>query len=114
MRDARRRPRDVVGQFFPIHHRETGELVGYLTDVSVDGGMLEAHEPLDSGEVYPLELALETPVEGTDRIAFDARCVWTRKERNAVFHRVGFELVSDDDTVRQQLRAVAEHFRLDP
>ena len=112
MRDARRRPRDVVDQFLPVRQRETGELVGYLTDVSVDGGMIEARAPLEEGNLYHLHVELEDSTLEHNKVDFDARCVWVRKERNAVFYRVGIELVATDTETRERLQAIAEEYRL--
>ena len=112
MRDARRQPREVVDQFLPVRQRDSGDFVGYLTDVSADGGMIEARAPLDEGEAYPLRVELEQAVGGERRLDFDARCVWVRKERNAVFYRVGIELVDADADTRERLQSIAEEYRL--
>ncbi|WP_435104890.1 PilZ domain-containing protein [Arhodomonas sp. AD133] len=114
MRDARRRPRDVVDQFFPVYHEETGELLGYLTDINVDGGMLEAREPLEESAIYPMRIKLQEPVEGNDELTLQARCVWNRKDRNAVFHRVGFEFVDLSPATRTLLQEFAARYRLGP
>ncbi|MCO6440248.1 MAG: PilZ domain-containing protein [Nitrococcus mobilis] len=111
MKDARRRARDVVDKFLPVYHRETKELIGYLTDVTVDGGMLETGEPLGE-EFFPLRIELTDEINGSRHIDIDARCVWTRKDRNAVFHNSGFEFQDITTEARARIAELAERYRL--
>lgn len=111
MKDARRRPRDVVDKFLPVYHRETEELIGYLTDVTVDGGMLETTKPLEE-ELFPLRIELVEEIRGNHHINIDARCVWTRKDRNAVFHNSGFEFQNISTEARACIAELAERYRL--
>lgn len=112
MKDARRRPRDVVDQFMPVHNRETGVLVGYLTDVTVDGGMLESETAFDSGEFIPLRIELSEELGGSHQIDVDARCRWARKDRNAVFFNVGFQFEDVSPEIRVRLDELADRYRL--
>jgi hypothetical protein len=112
MKDARRRPRDVVDQFLPVLHRETGALVGYLTDVNVDGGMLESDGPLPEGEMLPLRIELAEDIGGSRTIDIEGRCVWSRKARNAVFHHSGFEFGEMATDIRKRIAELAERYRL--
>lgn len=112
MKDARRRPRDVVDKFLPVHQRETDELIGYLTDVTVDGGMLETTDPLGEGNFFPLRIELSDEISGSNHIDVDARCVWTRKDRNAVFHHSGFEFQDITPDARSRIAELAERYRL--
>lgn len=111
MKDARKRPRDVVDKFLPVHHRETGELIGYLTDVTVDGGMLETADPLEE-ELFPLRIQLTEELRGNRYIDVDARCVWTRKDHNAVFHNSGFEFQTLSSEACSCIAELAERYRL--
>lgn len=112
MKDARRRPRDVVDQFMPVMHRETGDLIGYLTDVNVDGGMLESEDALPEGTLLPLRIELAEEIGGSNTIDVDGRCVWTRKARNAVFHHSGFQFDGPDPDARSRIAELAERYRL--
>ncbi|WP_440997509.1 PilZ domain-containing protein [Arhodomonas sp. SL1] len=113
MRDARRHQRTVVDRFLPVHDGRTDELIGYLTDINIDGGMIETSMPLDVDGIYHLRIDLnDEPVEGARQVEFNARCIWVRKEKNAVFHHVGLELVDVPPHTRRLLQAIAEHYHL--
>lgn len=112
MKDARRRAREVVDKFFPVHHRDSGELIGYLTDVTTEGGMIQSNEPQTEGSLLPLRIELEEPIEGTRQIDLEGRCVWTRKDRNAVFHYTGFQFTNVSESQRERIRELAERYRL--
>ncbi|MDN5871133.1 MAG: PilZ domain-containing protein [Nitrococcus sp.] len=111
MKDARRRPRDVVDKFLPVFHRETEELIGYLTDVTIDGGMLETTDPSEE-KFFPLRIELAEEISGSRYIDVDARSVWTRKDRNAVFHNSGFEFQNISPEARTRIAELAERYRL--
>lgn len=112
MKDFRRRPRDVVDQYLPVVDRDTDELVGYLTDVTVDGGMLQSEEPIEENRTFNLRMQLDEQIQGSNHIDVEAESKWCRKERNAVFHNSGFEFreVSDDNQAR--IAELAERYRL--
>lgn len=112
MKDARRRTREVVDQFLPVVHRDTGDLIGYLTDVTVEGGMLESEDALAEGTVFPLRIELDEAIGGSRTIDLDARCVWVRKDRNAVFHYAGFQFMEAPAELRERIRELADRYRL--
>ena len=112
MKDARRRPRDVVDKFLPVTNRDTGDLIGYLTDVTVDGGMLESEQPLPEGGLMSLRVELSEPIEGSNNVDVQGRCVWNRKDRNAVFHNVGIQFHEISDDTRRRIAQLAERYRL--
>lgn len=112
MKDARRHTRNVVDQFFPVMNRDNQELIGYLTDVTVNGGMLESESALPEGEIYPFRIELSEDIGGGRFIDLDARCKWTRKDRNAVFHYSGFEFLELSPGERERIVELAERYRL--
>jgi len=112
MKDFRRRPRDVVDQYLPVIDRDTGQLVGYLTDVTVDGGMLQSEEPIEESRLFHLRMDLGEEIQGSSYIDVNAHSKWCRKERNAVFHNTGFEFVDVNDQERERIAELAERYRL--
>lgn len=114
MKDARRRQREVVDQFFPVVNRDTEELIGYLADVTVDGGMIESEQPPAEGATLALRVELTEPIDGGRHIDVDAVCMWTRKDRNAVFHRIGFEFRDVTEETRRRIAILAQKYRLTP
>lgn len=112
MKDFRRRPRDVVDQYLPVVDRDTDELVGYLTDVTVDGGMLQSEEPIEENRPFNLRMQLDEQIQGSNHIDVQAQSKWCRKERNAVFHNTGFEFREVSDENRSRIAELAERYRL--
>lgn len=112
MKDFRRRPRDVLDQYLPVVDRDTDELVGYLTDVTVDGGMLQSEEPIEENRTFRLRMELDEEIQGSNHIDVDALSKWCRKERNAVFHNSGFEFRDVSEENRARIAELAERYRL--
>jgi hypothetical protein len=112
MKDFRRRPRDVVDQYLPVVDRDTDELVGYLTDVTVDGGMLQSEDPIEEERVFHLRMDLGEPIQGSNHIEVDAESKWCRKERNAVFHNTGFAFRDVSEENQSRIAELVERYRL--
>lgn len=112
MKDARRRHREVVDHYMPVIDRDSGNLIGYLTDITVDGGMIQTDAPLEEGQQLSLRIESAEPIEGDAYIDVDGRCVWSRKGRNAVFHHAGLEFLQVDEALRDRIAELAERYRL--
>jgi c-di-GMP-binding flagellar brake protein YcgR len=112
MKDARRRSRHVVDRFLPVYERGSDELIGYLTDVNVAGGMIESRAALDEESRLGLRIDLGEPIEGANTIDLEARCVWARKPRNNFFYCTGFEFSDVGPEQQRRLEVLAERYRM--
>ena len=112
MKDARRRHREVVDHYMPVVDRSSGALLGYLTDVTVDGGMIQTETPIEEGQAISIRIEAAEPIEGDRNIDVEARCVWTRKGRNAVFHHAGLQFTEVPAQQRERISELAERYRL--
>lgn len=113
--DARRIHREVLDHYLRVFREDTGELLGYLADISIYGLMLQSQGPLrlaDGQEWLRLRLELDRPLLEADAIIVDARPVWSRKEETSVFHHTGLELAELGVDDAQRVEALMEMYRL--
>ncbi|SEP07179.1 PilZ domain-containing protein [Aquisalimonas asiatica] len=113
--DVRRTPREVVDQYMRVFRTDTGELVGYLADISIYGLMLQSQSPLmlsDGEERVALRLELDTPIDKASELTFEARPVWSRKEGSSVFHHTGLEFVELPEDDQRRVQTLMETYRL--
>ncbi|MCP4697171.1 MAG: hypothetical protein GY862_10020 [Gammaproteobacteria bacterium] len=78
---------------------ETGELLGYLADVTTDGLMLYSEAPITVGKLYSLEIRMQNLEaamfyeDGRDkRIRFQGESRWCSGEANPPLYSTGFLL----------------------
>jgi len=112
MKDARHVKREVVNRFLPISNRESGELIGYLTDLTDRGALVQSNERLPEATVVPLLIDQHEINPEYPALAVDARCVWNRETPNAVFCYSGLEFEAPSPATQDQLRSIRERFRL--
>lgn len=113
--DGRRTQREVLDHYLRVFRTDTGDLVGYLADVSVYGLMLQSQRPLalaDGQDTITLRLELDRPIGGAEEMVVEARPVWSRKEGSSVFHHTGLEFVVLPEDDRQRVETLMEDYRL--
>jgi len=89
----RRRRRRHLFYYLKVFDGATGRLLGHLVDVTQDGLMLLASQPLPTDSAYRLRLELPQELDGQHELLLDARAVWCRRDVNPDYYGVGFELV---------------------
>jgi hypothetical protein len=90
-------------EVFDLH---SGQRLGRIVDLSMDGFMLLSELPLATDSVWECRLVPLTWVEGLEEIRLGADCLWTRTgedQRNcwAGFHII--DLADDQATVLEDL-----------
>jgi hypothetical protein len=70
------------------------QLIGYLSDISVDGFRLDCQKELPLNRDYRLRLDLTSDVANKASMSFIARTKWCHQDRlDPLVYNVGFELI---------------------
>jgi hypothetical protein len=81
-------------------NENTGELVGHLADISIDGFKLESLKPISKNTEYPLRIELSSDISEKPFIVFIANSKWCQPHIiDTTLYNVGFQIVnmnSDD------------------
>jgi hypothetical protein len=89
-----------------VFDRDTGRILGYLSDLSQKGAMIISDDPMAEHILLHLRFDLpDPPLFSTDHLNIDARVAWCMPDIDPAFHNVGFEFANLDDN---QARIVEE------
>ena len=94
--DKRRFDRKLLFHYLKIMDHASGDLAGYLGDISSQGLMLFSRSKFKNGRpaVFRVDLKKET---GQDEIlVFKAKCVWCHPDANPEYQVAGFRFVDID------------------
>jgi hypothetical protein len=90
-----------------VSDASTGNLIGYLVDISIDGFKLDCDKPLTVGKDYRLYIELSPDIASKTSMIFTAKCVWVQPDNispNAF--KLGFQISSiapADATIFQRM-----------
>ena len=83
--------RNYCKVFFRIVNEETGEQLGNLVDITVDGLRMVGSAPVNPDAIYYLKLVLPTEIEGVREVTLSAISRWCNQDTNPEFYNAGFE-----------------------
>ena len=114
MDERRKDTRKQTDHFFGVFHRETGEFIGKLIDLSTRGMMLQAVINMDAGSIYEFRIDLPKTIAGKRFLSFDAECVWCRESKSSKDnYDVGFQITemnfNEIETIQYLLNGALFH-----
>ncbi len=113
-KDRRKSDRRRIAYFMRVYDRETDKFVGNLVDLSDNGLMLIREKPVEPDTKIKMKIGLPRKKEGHDRITFDARCLWCRRNIHTDFFDTGFKLQNMSAEKSETItRLVSEYLRRD-
>lgn len=84
------RRRNLV-YYLKIYDRTNGELLGHLADITTEGIMIVAENPMEPNRTFSMELMLPADMEGKEKIQFKAVSRWCDKDLNPDYYDIGFK-----------------------
>ena len=111
--DDRKLERIRLSQYLRVFDRDSGELLGQLENITMEGMMLSSVAPLEKDKVYLMWMDLPAEIDGCLQIIFDAKCVWSSEYINADLYNSGFCLTKIDDQNIALIKKITEEYRAD-
>ncbi len=108
MRERRKIKRRHIMFYSRVFNRQTGELIGYLGDLTQEGAMVISEEPLEINEIYKLRLDLPADLYQKAILGLEARSVWCKPDVDPNFFNTGFKflgIATQDLTIIQRIIA---------
>lgn len=106
--ERRRHPRHTTQLQLELFERHTGERLGRLADLSLDGFMLFSENPLEADQVVECRLQSAEPVAGVDSIVFAADCLWSRPGADGRHCWAGYHIIDMADDQAAALERLLE------
>lgn len=105
---ARKQHRHHLIFYLKVYHRDSGEQIGYLGDITTDGMMVMSREPLEVDQDWELEIRTVENLAEPRSLFTPARSRWCRQDVNPDFYATGFELLG---TPQETTRAIQQLIR---
>lgn len=110
--NKRRLEREQLDRFIRVIDNRSGELAGFLVDLSVDGVLLGSKAPLDMSGISEFKLELPDDVPGGEDVTFEAQGVWGNQGENSIFYETGFRILEMPHDVRHRVEKLIASHRL--
>jgi hypothetical protein len=78
--------------YLRIFDTKSGENVGHLVDITVQGIMMISENPVPAGKNYSYKMQLPGTIQGRNEIEFEAHCLWCKKDVNPDFYVSGYKI----------------------
>lgn len=102
--------RNYCKVFFQILNEETGEQLGNLVDITVDGMRIMSSSRVNPDAIYLLRLVLPTEIEGVSELTLSAISRWCNQDTNPEFYNAGFEFRNVPMKNVKVIRRIIEQF----
>lgn len=113
MNDRRKHERQHLAFFTRIYDRETGQMLGNLANLTNDGIMLIADEPVEINRLYKIHMELDEAILKKDHLNFEARCLWCGPDPlSDLFYNAGFQFSQIDAPDLEIIRQITHQYRL--
>jgi PilZ domain-containing protein len=96
--------------FFRVLNGETGEQLGNLVDLTVDGLRMVSSTRINPDAIYYLKLVLPTEIEGVSEVTISAISRWCNQDTNPEFFNAGFEFRNISMKHIKVVRQIIEQF----
>jgi len=78
----------------PVIDRDSGEQIGMLEDITVEGLRLKGPNLLQTGRTFHVTLQLPVEIERRTGIELNAHCVWSSESGTPGLYEAGFSFVN--------------------
>lgn len=98
--ESRRKKRHELSKPIPVVDTLSGETLGTLANLTIEGMLVLSNKPLDANRIYQVELAFPAAVAGADSVSVGIDCLWAKQGETPELNWAGCEIIdADADTV---------------
>ena len=106
--DKRKLKRRHLIYYLRVMERGSGDLVGFLVDITTEGIMIMSEKPIAAGTTLQVRMLLQSDMSMREQLEFDMRCKWCRPSINDISYDVGFELLNVQREDLKEIEQVIE------
>jgi hypothetical protein len=106
MDERRKIPRKYLMVYSRVFDRDSGKILGYLSDLTLTGAMIISDDPLPEGKLTHLRFDLpDPPLFSTDHLNLQAKVAWCQPDIDPAFYNIGFQF---DEVADESVKIIAE------
>ncbi len=111
MQERRRLPRKYLIIYSRVFNRGSGQLLGYLADMSQVGAMVISDDALPPEALIPLRVDLPPNEQfSVDHIDLMARVIWCQPDLDPSFYNIGLEFLEPSDEQKQIIQVMIAEY----
>ena len=99
MSNKRKNDRKQSTFYLKVYDQKSNKMAGNLRNITSNGIMLNSPEPIATGIVYQLGVALPDALIGEIPITLEAKSIWCSRNRITKLYDTGFELLNVSSNV---------------
>jgi len=92
MTERRKFKRRYLMYYSRVFDLKTGEVLGYLVDLTPEGVMIISEEPIEIGQTYRLRMDLPEGLTAKTSLDFEAQSIWCKADIDPHFYGTGFQI----------------------
>lgn len=96
MKDKRKLKRRHLIYYLRVVDKATGNLLGFLVNITPQGIMIMSENPIPVGKTFRLQALVPDVTGEKTYLEFDAQSRWCERSINTDFYDTGFELLNVD------------------
>lgn len=101
MYEKRRLERHIISNSLEVYDLDSGQHLGRVVDLHVDGLMLLSEQPMELFRRYALQVSLPMILNGMTEFFVDAESLWQRESIAGGQHWTGLHFVQLPDEAKQ-------------
>lgn len=78
--------------YLRVFDNKTGDLLGYLADITTEGLMIMSEQPIPSNQAYELKIDVHSQLTQEKSIVLTATSLWSKKSLNPDIYDSGFAI----------------------
>ena len=94
--ETRRKQRHELCKPIPVIDTLSGESVGALANITVEGMLIICNRPMDANRIYQIELQLPESIDGHTSIGVGIDCLWVKQGESQELNWAGCEIIDAD------------------
>lgn len=109
MKEKRRVKRRNPLYQLQVYDQDTDELMGHISDISMQGFMMISPRQLEVNKVYTVKIKLPAEISNKKQVVVTAKSIWCKNDINPSLFSTGFEILDDQN---QDTETIAGLFTL--
>ncbi len=99
---------DLEDYYLRVYTREADDLLGQVVDISLGGMRLLSDFPLPTKKLFSVWMDISLESGKKEKVALEARSVWSREDDNPGFYLTGFQYVNPSPQALRTIQAVID------
>jgi hypothetical protein len=92
--ERRKFKRRYLMYYSRVYNRQTGEVIGYMVDLTPEGAMIISEEPIEVGKDFRLRIDMPEEISDKASLDFEATSVWCKPDIDPHFYGTGFRILN--------------------